>query len=209
MENSGKPYQCEKIKSEHLVFEKRIQFNKAHSSTKVVLRTARISDASGIAAVHVHSWRSTYTGLLPDEFLQSLSTEKRQAIWEGVIQNIERKSTTQYLGVAEDENQKIIGFISGGKERSNHPDFDSELYAIYLEKNEQRRGLGTQLTQELTKWLLSQGYKKMLLWVLDKNPSRQFYERIGAKLLKDTKKVQLGGRDCLEVAYGYELLSNS
>ncbi|MFK0522174.1 hypothetical protein ACINKY_08160 [Paenibacillus illinoisensis] len=37
------------------------------------IREATINDAEGIAKVHVHSWRTTYKGIIPEEFLTNLS----------------------------------------------------------------------------------------------------------------------------------------
>ena len=37
------------------------------------IRAAKPADAGSLARVHVDSWRSTYTGILPDEFLAGLS----------------------------------------------------------------------------------------------------------------------------------------
>ena len=35
-----------------------------------MIRPATLNDAPEIARVHVASWRSTYQGLLPDDFLE-------------------------------------------------------------------------------------------------------------------------------------------
>lgn len=40
------------------------------------IRKATINDAEGIAKVHVDSWRTTYKGIIPDEFLYNLSYKK-------------------------------------------------------------------------------------------------------------------------------------
>jgi hypothetical protein len=35
--------------------------------------------------MHVNSWRETYTGLLPDKMLSSLSVEARAAAWAEIM----------------------------------------------------------------------------------------------------------------------------
>lgn len=52
------------------------------------IREAIVSDAKGIAKVHVDSWRTTYKGIIPDDFLNNLSYEQRTKLWE---ENIDSK----------------------------------------------------------------------------------------------------------------------
>ena len=46
-----------------------------------LVRQAEIGDAAAIARVHVASWRTTYRGLLPDEFLDSLDEGRYTERW--------------------------------------------------------------------------------------------------------------------------------
>ena len=46
------------------------------------IRRATIHDASGIAKVHVDSWRTTYTGIVPQEYLDSLDYAARTELWK-------------------------------------------------------------------------------------------------------------------------------
>lgn len=39
----------------------------------MILREARLDDASAIARVHVDTWLSTYRGIVPEEYLSKLS----------------------------------------------------------------------------------------------------------------------------------------
>ncbi|MGM0829571.1 MAG: hypothetical protein ACQEU4_15235 [Bacillota bacterium] len=36
------------------------------------IRKANLQDSPGLASVHVHSWRTTYKGIVSEEYLQSL-----------------------------------------------------------------------------------------------------------------------------------------
>ena len=42
------------------------------------IRKASFSDAKEIANIHVNSWKTTYKGIIPDEFSHNLSYEKRK-----------------------------------------------------------------------------------------------------------------------------------
>ena len=44
---------------------------------RVHIRVANVPDAAAIAKVHVDSWRTTYTGIVPDEYLAQLSYEQQ------------------------------------------------------------------------------------------------------------------------------------
>ncbi|MGG0452603.1 hypothetical protein ABEY82_19735 [Priestia megaterium] len=52
-----------------------------------MIRQGRIGDEAGIANVHVESWKSTYKGLVPNSFLDSLSAEKRKPVWKKQLES--------------------------------------------------------------------------------------------------------------------------
>ena len=51
------------------------------------IRHPRTGDAPALAAVHVQSWRDAYEGLLPDDLIASMTVERRQAMWERIIES--------------------------------------------------------------------------------------------------------------------------
>ena len=50
-----------------------------------MVRGAEQADVPSIAQVHVQAWRETYTGLVPQEVLDTLSLEERAAMWRGAL----------------------------------------------------------------------------------------------------------------------------
>lgn len=167
----------------------------------VQIRDAQVGDALGIATVHVRSWQTTYPGIMPDELLKSLSIEKRTAGWERGLQN---PIDGGFTLVAEEDGQ-IIGFAGGGPGRDGDPEYPGELYAVYLLKEHQGRGLGRTLFLEVVRRLRAQGYQKMLLWVAKENrPSVAFYQHMGGVALRE-KPVEFSGTTVVEVAFGYDL----
>lgn len=166
----------------------------------VTIRKAAPDDVDGIARVHVETWRTTYTGLMPDEMLASLSVERRADMWRRTLTEYTAQS---YVYVAEDENGETVGFVAGGQERTGHELYKGEVYAIYVLKSVQGKGVGRELMQFLVQRFLDEGYTSMMLWVLRDNlGSRAFYERMGGEYVAE-KTEEFGGATLVEVAYGW------
>lgn len=49
------------------------------------VRLAEPTDADGIAEVHVQSWRETYSGLIPDRFMDAEALEMRRRMWASIL----------------------------------------------------------------------------------------------------------------------------
>ena len=166
---------------------------------RVHIREANVSDAAAIAKVHVDSWRTTYIGVVPDDFLAQLSYEQRERTWRDILST---HGATEFVFVAEAEAGKIIGFASGGPERSGDTDYRGELYAIYLFEAYQRKGIGRQLAQAIARRLVQESLHSMLVWVLVNNLSQDFYSALGGQRLYE-QEITIGGARLVEVAYGW------
>jgi GNAT superfamily N-acetyltransferase len=79
------------------------------------------------------------------------------------------------------------------------------LYAIYLLESYQRRGIGKQLFDAIVARLRRDGMRSMLLWALEQNAARGFYEHLGGKFVR-TQPITIGATTLTEVAYGWENL---
>ncbi|MBB6454642.1 ribosomal protein S18 acetylase RimI-like enzyme [Salirhabdus euzebyi] len=167
----------------------------------VFIRQASLPDAGQIAKVHVESWKSTYKDIVVQEDLNHvLSYEKRKVLWETVLKS---NSNDKILYVAESEDQKIVGFISGGTERSKKFNYDGEIYAIYILEDYQGMGIGKMLLDAFKKEAEEKGHQSILVWVLTANPSKKFYERFGAKPI-EADEITIGDGTYEETAYGWE-----
>ncbi|MDY0396933.1 GNAT family N-acetyltransferase [Virgibacillus halophilus] len=145
----------------------------------MIIRLAEENDAAGIAKVHVDSWRTTYKGIVPDEFLfKTLTYESRLKNWQG---NVSQRK----VFVAEDKQKGIVGFAGGGKERSGeYPTYRGELYAIYILKDFQRMNIGRKLTARVMDQLVDAGFHSMLVWVLEENQSKSFLSGNGRQICR-------------------------
>ena len=167
----------------------------------ITLRQAAIADAVALARMHVDTWRSTYRGIVPDDYLASLSYEKRTARWTEQIQaTLDGKFE---IIVAENKDGQIIGFVDGGPNRDDDPVYKGELYAIYILQAYQGHGIGKILALRFAKSLLAMGLDNMLLWVFTENiPARRFYESLGGQFVR-THQFEISGVTIEEVAYGW------
>ena len=167
-----------------------------------MIRVAAASDADAIARVHVASWRTTYSGLLPDDFLESLSATNYAERWKRVI-----AEGSSRVYVAEDGGE-VVGFASGGRERAGETGFEGELYAIYVLDVAQRRGFGRELVRSSVAGLRELGLGDMIIWVLrDNTPARAFYERLGGAYVR-TQPITIGSATLEEVSYGWRRLDD-
>ena len=165
---------------------------------RVHIREANGTDAAAIA-IHVDSWRTTYAGVVPDEYLAQLSYEQHEQVWRHMLST---HGATEFVYVAEAEARNIIGFASGGPERSGNTVYKGELYAIYLLEGYQRKGIGDQMVQTIAKRLMQEGLHSMLVWVLANNPSQDFYSALGGQRVYE-QEITIGEARLVEVAYGW------
>ena len=102
------------------------------------IRVARAGDADEIARVHWDSWETTYRGVLPDEVLDERTVEVRRAFWEQLLSD---EATVSGVLVSCSEEGAIEGFVACGRERSGTLGAEGEVYAIYVRREWQGRGL--------------------------------------------------------------------
>ena len=149
--------------------------------------------------VHIESWRTTYSGIVSENAFDQMEREApaRESRWADRI----RQSADAFY-IAEHDARGPVGFSSGGANRENSHDFPGELYAIYVLKEHQGRGLGHALVREVVRQLLADGRTAMLVWVLARNPYRRFYEALGGRPVR-TSSHEIGGEPFETVAYGF------
>lgn len=145
-----------------------------------MVRRARMADAAGMAAVHVASWESTYAELLPEEFIRARTFEAREAFWRDRLLEDDPRVP---IFVACGEDGAVVGFASGGAERTGELGVDGELYSIYLLEEAQGAGRGRALLEAVLGELRGLGMRRVAVWVLGTNPARGFYERLGGRLI--------------------------
>jgi L-amino acid N-acyltransferase YncA len=166
----------------------------------VIVRRGKGDDAASIARVHVDSWRSTYAGMLPEDMLVKLSSADHEARWwRHVLGRFRRR---HYVYVAEHETDGVIGFISGGPARESGLDLEAEVYALYLLDEYHGEGIGRDLFLRLAARLNRECGRSLVVWVLNENPSKYFYEAMGGRRV-GRRSERMGSAEVLETAYGW------
>ena len=164
------------------------------------VRQATLEDAEPIASVHIASWRSTYTGIVPDAYLASLTVAARAEMWD---QQISAGKSVIFIALSE---AGVIGFAAGGRLREPIDSYDSELYAIYLTSENQGKGIGRVLVRAVANALRENGSRSMAVWVLAKNPAVSFYKALGGMQIAQ-KQIEIGGISLEELAFGWASLT--
>ncbi len=136
------------------------------------VRPASARDAKAIAEIHVATWQATYKDLMPDDYLKSMTVDKRQAYWREAIEYSEPQ-----LLVATD-NDKVVGFV--GFDRSRDAGTKSsvgEIWALYVLPAHWGQGAGVALWDGAREGLKEEGCTQVTLWVLLHNErALRFFE---------------------------------
>ena len=120
-----------------------------------LIRPANPNDVPGIAFVHYTSWIETYTGLIDDAYLKTLSVERQLKRAGNELENVT---------ACRDEDASSCG----------------EIATIYILKKAQGMGIGRALTEKALSMLSASGYTQCKLWALANNEhAAGFYKKMG------------------------------
>jgi ribosomal protein S18 acetylase RimI-like enzyme len=171
------------------------------------LREAVEGDAAALGALHVASWRETYSGMMPDHIVSAATVEARTAMWTQILRDPRAGRAAVY--VVEDDG-RVVGFGACGAQRDAtlaDAGFSGEIGAIYVLRSHQGRGAGRSLMRVLSQSLLVQGHRAMSLWVLRENAAaRAFYTTLDGKTVGE-RVDERPGASLVEIAYGWRDLS--
>ncbi len=163
----------------------------------IIIRNATVSDAEWIASVQIRSWKETYHAIIPQKYLNSLEINKKKKVWSELLS----KPWTMTL-IA--EYWELVGFINYwvSREKTN---YDWEVYSLYIREEYKWKWIWKELFLWARKDMVWRGFKSFYVWVLDKNPSKWFYEKMGGRVIGE-KDVEIGDTRVKEIAYGWKSL---
>ena len=167
----------------------------------IIYREARAEDIPQIARVHVESWQKSFKGITPQAHLDKMSVENRIGKFEQAF----AQDSFYKMFVAETSQKEIVGFADFGESHGDKR-FDAQIYAIYFLPEFQRKGIGGKLLQLCQKEMAAHGFKSMCLDTLEISPYRKFYEKMGGRVVGESKH-SLAGIEFRTLIYGWEDLS--
>ena len=128
------------------------------------VRPAVARDAKAIAEIHVATWQVTYKDMMPEDYLQKMTVEKRQAFWREALEFSEPQ-----LLVATDGDQ-IVGFVGYDRSRdANTRATVGEIWAMYVAPAHWGQGVGLALWDGARDGLKEEGCTQVTIWVLLRN----------------------------------------
>ena len=140
-----------------------------------------------LAAVHIKSWQSAYKGIIPQDYLDSLSIEKKAKVY-----NFENDLNKSGCFFAAKLNDSVIGLMH----LCNCRECDEnagEVSAIYILPEYCNMGYGSQLMKYATQFFKERKYSRIIVWVLAKNKNAiNFYRKHGFEDNKIEKKLTIG-----------------
>ena len=119
-----------------------------------MIREANTSDAARIVRIHLNSWRSTYSNVFPKEVFDKQESEYNTRVEN--IKNAIEKGSSNYALLEEDNMVKA--FICYGDARGDKYKDYKEIYSIYIEDNNQKKGYGTKLIKYCFDIFKKEGY---------------------------------------------------
>lgn len=142
----------------------------------MLIRNATVSDICSIAELYISNHKSTYKGLVSEEYLSSLTVEKAAERWKNYLANENNRMWVAF------EGEKFAGFLA------SMPDSMSEkiwyLDSLHICEGSRGKGIGTALIKTVGRYALKNGYDKMSVCVVKGNDSaKKLYIKLGARPL--------------------------
>ncbi|WP_300559449.1 GNAT family N-acetyltransferase [Companilactobacillus sp.] len=157
----------------------------------VIKRTYGATDFDVVKDVYYQTWKTSYRGMIPQEYLDSLD---KTITWHP-----EKLVGSTYIAVS--QQNKIIGVCTYGQSRDERFPNMGEVYSIYVLPEWQSGGVGQSLLARSLHKLKAQ-YDQIYLAVLEKNePAQKFYESFGFSQTEYTTTTETSYGNLHEVIY--------
>lgn len=140
---------------------------------------------------------------MPDDYLDGLRAQDRAENWRRAMSN---PRPGRHVRVIELDGS-VVGFAAFGAVSDDPDGADiGELYAINLDPDVWRRGLGRTLLDEVVGTLAADGYAAAVLWVVSENArARRFYEAEGWVADGEERDAEVLGAQVYEARYRRDL----
>lgn len=174
------------------------RLNEPMAEENIEIRAAIAEDIPSIGSIVARSWQSTFNGLLPPDFLLSITAEGQQNRHE---RNFALQGLYYRVAVV---SGGVVGFASWGPCRDASLSTQRELYAIFLEPSFERQGIGYLLFKTVISDAAKAGFQSIGLTALSVNPNLRFYLKLGGEEFQ-AKPLTLGSARYEQVGFRWKL----
>ena len=152
-------------------------------------------DRLAISKIYEESWKYTYKGIIPQEYLNSIPEGR----WS---KNFDRPGWKTLVCIVDG---KYIGTSSFCKSRFEQFPDCGEIISIYFLPEYMGKGYGKKLLETSILELKKLGFDELFLWVLDDNiKAKNFYEHLGFLQTEEYLDDTIGGKEFREVRFIYK-----
>ena len=166
------------------------------SSSHIVVRRGRASDAKALAEIFRDSWRLAYAGVIPHQHLENMIQRRGPKWWTSAVRS---RESLLVLSLA----REVVGYATLGlsRTRGRIGKAEGEIYEIYLSPIHQGLGLGEHLFEGSRHMLEIRGHAGLIVWSLADNPAAiDFYWRRGGRPIAETTE-NIGGAKLKKIAF--------
>ena len=141
----------------------------------IAIRTAKLSDAHGIAEVHDAAWRFAYRGILPGAELERMIARRGPEWWRRAV-------ARRVPIVVLDVGAKVRGYVTYGASRMRTLPYRAEVYELYIQPEFTGIGFGRRLLFTVQQRLSRRGHDAFVVWCLaDNSGACDFYQHLGGR----------------------------
>ncbi|MDD4508081.1 MAG: GNAT family N-acetyltransferase [Eubacteriaceae bacterium] len=199
---TGSGTQCvdrHRMEAENAGIKRRRQWNKENRGMEI--REAKMAEIPELSRCYALSWRTAYTGLVPQTYLNHLKLD----FWVPSFSRWLRDPEMHTFVI--DDAGTIGGVVTFGKARDVSHKGWGEIMSLYLLPEYWNRRLGFQLCVSALKQLQKEGYDQVYLWALDSNErALVFYQKVGFKMTGETWGGQVGGQNVTDIRLTLSML---
>ena len=153
-----------------------------------ITRPAVLSDAQSIASIQISTQRHAYQSVLPGIVQLPINLDVAEA---NKREKLEQDAINQSCTfVAEDKENNIIGYASGGRNRDETLIIDSELYNLFVLPAYQNLGVGTALFRKVVEFLIDCNLQSLTLWTIPIPSTVRYYTILGG-VFHSNRAVQI------------------
>lgn len=166
------------------------------SSSQIVVRRGKPTDARVLSEIFRDSWRHAYRGIIPHHHLEGMISRRGEKWWSGAI-----RSRESMLVLA--LSRTVVGYATLGlsRTRGRIGKAEGEIYEIYLAPVHQGLGLGEHLFEACRHTLEMRGHAGLIVWALiDNSTATDFYWRRGGRPIAEATEL-IGGTHLKKIAF--------